>query len=451
MLEKLIKKYNIPVPRYTSYPTVPYWGEYNPDVESWKNRLKDSFIKSNNSEGISLYLHLPFCESLCTYCACNKIITRNHHVEERYIDYLIKEWLLYLEIIEEKPIIRQIHLGGGTPSFFSPKNLEILIDRLLEYCEVHAEHEFSFEAHPGNTTREHLESLYKKGFTRVSFGVQDFDIEVQQIINRIQTKEQVIELTEIAREIGYDSINFDLIYGLPKQKLSSIEQTFDIISEIKPDRIAYYSYAHVPWKTKGQRLFSEEDLPSNIFKRELYEYGKKRLLELSYSDIGMDHFSLKDDKLYESQLNKKLHRNFMGYNSSNTILLIGLGVSSISDSLTAYAQNAKTTKEYYESLDNGKLPLIRTYMLDEEDQVLRQAIKDITCKRELNLDEKILHIFPDLLSTDLVDMEREGLIKIENKRLTITDLGMVFLRNIASIFDKKLRDSNTGDKFSKSI
>ncbi|MDX5347946.1 MAG: radical SAM protein, partial [Hymenobacteraceae bacterium] len=273
--EVLISKYNVPVPRYTSYPTVPFWTDEKPDQVQWQQAVLKSFQISNNTEGISLYVHLPFCESLCTYCGCNKRITKNHSVEPVYLKALLKEWQLYLNMFPAKPLIREIHFGGGTPTFFSAENLQFLVKGLLENAEVHPEAAFSFEGHPNNTTAEHLQGLYEVGFRRVSFGVQDLSLEVQQAINRIQPFENVQKVTELAREIGYTSVNFDLIYGLPFQTLESIQQTFEQVIQLQPDRIAFYSYAHVPWKHKAQRGYSEADLPSDSAKYALYEAGKK--------------------------------------------------------------------------------------------------------------------------------------------------------------------------------
>jgi len=293
----LLQKYDVAVPRYTSYPTVPYWKE-NIDQQQWLSVFEDSFDKANSKDGISLYIHLPFCESLCTYCGCNKKITTNHSVEEDYLATIEKEFLLYLELLKEKPVIREIHLGGGTPTFFSPENLSRLINFIKQYSIIHPRHEFSIEGHPNNTTTKHLEALFELGFRRISYGVQDNDPEVQRIINRIQPLENVKKATDTARETGFESVNFDLIYGLPKQTLQSITKTFEQVLELKPDRIAFYSYAHVPWTSRGQRLFDELDLPSPEEKIQLYLKGKEILMNAGYTDIGMDHFALSTDTLY---------------------------------------------------------------------------------------------------------------------------------------------------------
>lgn len=237
-MEELIKKYNVPVPRYTSYPTVPFWDKKEPKHEQWLNTVKRTFDETNQSEGISIYIHLPFCESLCTYCGCNTRITKNHKVEEEYIEALLAEWKIYLSTFNEKPIIRELHIGGGTPTFFSPKNLALFIEQLLKHTVIHSHHEFGFEGHPNNTTKKHLQALYNLGFRRVSYGIQDLDVKVQQTINRIQPFENVKRATDDAREVGYESVNFDLIYGLPYQTKETVTNTISRISELRPDRIA---------------------------------------------------------------------------------------------------------------------------------------------------------------------------------------------------------------------
>ncbi|MGQ1908979.1 oxygen-independent coproporphyrinogen III oxidase [Marinifilum sp. RC60d5] len=451
--ELLINKYNVPVPRYTSYPTVPFWGDKKPEVSEWLKVVKRSFDESNASKGISIYVHLPYCERLCTYCACTKVITKNHKLEDSYIDAILQEWKIYLNTFGDQPILRELHLGGGTPTFFSPENLKKLIIGLKENSKLHPDYEFSFEGHPNNTTREHLQALYDVGFRRVSYGVQDFDPEVQHIINRKQSFEVVKEVTEAAREIGYKSVNFDLIYGLPKQKLSSVKDTFEKVAQLKPDRIAYYSYAHVPWKTKGQRMFTDADIPDSAAKRALYDLGKEKLAELNYSDVGMDLFSLPHDELYVAREEKRLHRNFMGYNTSHTELLIGLGASSISDAKYAYAQNTKAIKEYENAADKGELDLVKGYFLSDEDVSIKRAILDITCRRELFFTENLKEYLPKGIMNELEVMKKEGIIELSEEKLEVTDLGMIFLRNIAKPFDNKLRYSQKGsDKmFSKAI
>ncbi len=256
----LVQKYDIPGPRYTSYPTVPYWNMQTFSGKNWKSTLKQSFDESNSTEGISLYIHLPFCESMCTFCGCHKRITKRHDVEVPYIKSVLKEWKLYCELFSQKPIIRELHLGGGTPTFFTPRNLKFLIDGIFKRAKRAEDHEFSFEGHPNNTTREHLQVLYDAGFRRVSYGVQEYNETVQKAIHRIQSFESVKAVTDIAREIGYTSVGHDIIFGLPHQTLDHVEETILKTKELMPDRLAFYSYAHVPWlKGNGQRGYKDAD------------------------------------------------------------------------------------------------------------------------------------------------------------------------------------------------
>jgi oxygen-independent coproporphyrinogen-3 oxidase len=448
----LIKKYNTAAPRYTSYPVVPYW-DNSPSAEQWKQKVKASFNRTNLNEGISLYIHLPYCESLCTYCGCNTRITVNHSVEETYILAVLKEWKMYLELFDGTPVIREIHLGGGTPTFFSPKNLKLLLRSIISTSDVHKDAEFSFEAHPNNTTVEHLKTLHDLGFRRMSLGVQDFDSSVQEIVNRVQSYESVERITKQAREIGYTSVNFDLIYGLPLQKKESIIDTIEKVKLLKPDRIAFYSYAHVPWIKPGQRKFTEADLPADEEKRGLYDTGRKMLEEAGYYEIGMDHFALKTDSLYTALKNKILHRNFMGYTNSHTELMIGLGVSAISDTWDTYAQNAKVVEDYLKLLNDDRLPAFRGHVLTPEDLILRKHILNLMCRLETsweNESEQNETVYDAV--EKLKEMKNDGLVEISPYHLKVTESGRAFLRNVCMAFDarlqRKIQDINI---FSRSI
>lgn len=438
-MNSLIDKYNIPGPRYTSYPTVPYWDESTFSPEKWKESVIRSFNESNPEEGISIYIHLPFCEALCTFCACHKRITKQHSVEIPYLESVLKEWRLYLELFSEKPKLKELHLGGGTPTFFSPQNLRTLLEGIFETVEIAEHQEFSFEGHPNNTTREHLQTLYDLGFRRASFGVQDYDPKVQKAINRIQPFEKVKEVTEIAREIGYTGISHDLVFGLPHQTWEAMEHTIRKTMELKPDRLAFYSYAHVPWvKGVGQRGFDENDLPSGEEKRRLYEDGKRLLENLGYIEVGMDHFSLEHDDLYQSLIQKKLHRNFMGYTSSNTQLMVGLGMSAISDSWYAFAQNVKTVEEYQKIVEEGKIPVVKGHILNDEDLVVRRHILNLMCQLETTFDGN--NSFPELENAFemLKEMERDELVEIHENQIKITEKGRAFTRNVAMVFDLRM-------------
>ncbi|HYM92903.1 MAG TPA: oxygen-independent coproporphyrinogen III oxidase, partial [Chitinophagaceae bacterium] len=367
---------------------------------------------------------------------------------------ITREWNICKKLMNETPIIRELHLGGGTPTFFSPRNLTRLIDTIFERSLIHPRHEFSIEGHPNNTTKKHLEVLYNLGFRRISYGVQDNDPEVQHIINRIQPLENVIQATNDARTVGFKSVNFDLIYGLPKQTLESIEKTFRQIIELRPDRIAFYSYAHVPWTSRGQRLFDENDLPSAEQKLALYLKGKELLIEAGYTDIGMDHFALSKDDLYKAWLDGSLHRNFMGYTTQKTSMLLGLGVSSISDAGTAFVQNKKNLHEYYEQIGKGELALTRGYFLNEEDIAFRKYILDISCRNTTVFNPSHLPPLKEFTFPELEKLEKDNLINWNEKELTVTSTGRHFIRNICRAFDLHLLRNQQGEKkvlFSKAI
>ena len=437
----LFQKYNVPGPRYTSYPTVPYWEDSSYSYEKWLDSVRTSFTESNSTQGISLYIHLPFCESLCTFCGCHKHITKRHEMEDPYIQNVLKEWRLYLAMLPSRPRIKEIHLGGGTPTFFSPENLQYLIDQIFEGADRAEGFQFSFEGHPNNTTREHLQRLYDLGFTRVSYGVQDYSPEVQKAIHRIQPFANVERVTLQAREIGYSSISHDLVFGLPFQKEEDMRYTIDCTNHLRPDRISFYSYAHVPWvKGTGQRGFDENDLPTPDKKRHLYEIGKQQLLDNGYIEIGMDHFALPSDEMYESFVRGTLHRNFMGYTASKTQLMIGLGISAISDSWYGFAQNVKTVKEYEEVLSQDRIPVYRGHILSEEDLILRRHILNLMCQFHTSWEAPQLQFAEaEEVKMRLSEMEKDGLIHILPQGIEVTDVGKPFVRNICMAFDLRLQ------------
>ena len=428
------------MPRYTSYPTVPFWND-EIDRAGWENACRTQFDKENHTNGISLYIHLPFCESLCTYCGCNKKITKNHGVENEYLVAIEKEWKLYRKLMNQTPIVREVHLGGGTPTFFSPPNLQRLLNIILKSSIIHPSHSFSIEGHPNNTTIDHLKVLFRMGFRRISYGVQDNDPQVQKIINRIQPFENVKEATESARKVGFTSVNFDLIYGLPLQTAESIETTFREIITLKPDRIAFYSYAHVPWTSKAQRQFDESHLPNAEEKLKLYVKGKELLVSNGYVNIGMDHFALPDDELCQALANGTLHRNFMGYTTQHTGMLLGLGVSAISDIGIAFGQNRKTLHEYYQSIHSEVLPVKKGYYLTREDQEFRKYILDIACKGHTELHPEHLPTLREFTFPALDELVGDGLVEYTENYVKLTNAGHYFIRNICSAFDLKLRRS----------
>jgi len=454
MDKNLVRKYNVPGPRYTSYPTVPYWEDVAPTQEKWMDHVSSAFkISEAKGEGISLYLHLPFCEKLCTYCGCNKRITINHNVEDPYITTLLQEWRLYQELFGKAPLIQEIHLGGGTPTFFSPSNLKRMMEGLFYGSRLAEDAELSFEGHPNNTSKEHLQTLYDLGFRRVSFGIQDFDEEVQRVINRIQPYENVEMVTRWAREIGYESVNYDLIYGLPKQTMSSVIDTIQKSNFLKPDRIAFYSYAHVPWNSPGQRAYTEADLPKDEEKRSLYEMGKQLFEEAGYVEIGMDHFALKTDKLYAAAQNADLHRNFMGYSTNATRLMVGLGCSSISDTWTAFGQNLKKVEDYREAVEKGQFPIFRGHLLTEEDLILRKHILDLMCRFKTNISAEALVQFNLVEAKErLKELAEDQLILLDQDSIRVHEAGKPFIRNICMALDARLwRNKPQTQLFSSTI
>ncbi len=433
----LVQKYNIPGPRYTSYPTVPYWNMETFSGKRWKSTLQQSFNESNITEGISLYIHLPFCESMCTFCGCHKRITKRHDVESPYIKSVLKEWKIYCDLFSSKPIIKELHLGGGTPTFFSPENLQRLINGIFRLADKAVDYEFSFEGHPNNTTREHLQALYDVGFRRVSYGVQDYNDTVQKAIHRVQPFENVKKATSWAREIGYTSIGHDIIFGLPFQTIEHVEETILKTKELMPDRLAFYSYAHVPWlKGNGQRGYKDTDLPSAEAKRIQYEKGKQLLAKVGYHEIGMDHFALKTDSLYASMESGELHRNFMGYTASKTQSMIGLGVSSISDSWYSFAQNVKSIEEYQHLVENNIIPIYRGHILTDEDQIIRKHILNLMCRFETTWHYQEDYFSElELVLERLQEMELDGLLEIAPDYIKVTGKGKPFIRNICMAFD----------------
>jgi len=438
IVKQLIQKYNIPGPRYTSYPTVPYWDDETFSVNRWKTTIVNT---SNPEYPVSLYIHLPFCESLCTFCACNKRITKRHEVELPYIQAILKELELYSNLYGFKLTLQEIHLGGGTPTFFSPENLDYLLSELFKRTTIASSVSFSFEGHPNNTTKEHFEVLKSFKFDRVSFGIQDYNFEVQHAINRIQPFKNVEFATKTARESGFTSVGHDLIYGLPFQTVDHVVETIEKTIELKPDRIAFYSYAHTPWiKGNGQRGFDINDLPNADTKRLQYEIGKQLLEEHGYVEVGMDHFALKTDELFNAMITKTLHRNFMGYTIQKTNHLIGLGVSSISDAWFGFAQNEKKLEDYYNRLEANKLPVFRGHILTAEDLEIRKHILNLMTKFETDLsksslpEQSIRHIF-----NKLKEFENDHLLQINDYKINLKPEAKAFVRNICMAFDLRLQ------------
>lgn len=434
---QLLAKYDIPAPRYTSYPTVPYWSD-SPTTAQWITTLQQAFAH-NPQTAWSLYIHIPFCESLCTFCGCNTFITQNHDNELSYTKAIQQEWESYLSQVPQFKTapIRQIHLGGGTPTFFSGKNLKRLLHPILEAVHIDPSHfEGSIEVSPRSTTLEHLQTLRAMGFQRISMGVQDFNPEVQHLVNRIQPYEMTRDLTLLARQVGFDSVNYDLIYGLPAQTVESFRKTAEITVSLLPDRIALYSFAFVPWIKKAHRLFTEDDLPKGADKRALYEIARHTFFNAGYQELGLDHFALPTDNLYRAHQQGELHRNFMGYTDMRTDILLGLGVSAISESPTCFHQNDKLISSYKKRALAGEIPTQRGHLLNAEDRQQREQILQFMTRQQVTLhDEAQVADVREYLA----ELLHDGLVSIKDQTLMMEEAGRPFLRNAAMALDMRLR------------
>ena len=435
----LFKKYDVPAPRYTSYPTVPYWSE-TPSSERWLEEVRAGL--AGEAASWSMYVHIPFCETLCTFCGCNTSITKDHGREQPYLDLLLREWEIYAREVPallQRPI-RQLHLGGGTPTFFSAQSLVRLLTPLLAQTHRASDgFEGSVEVDPRRTHRDQLVALRDLGFNRVSLGVQDFNPDIQRLINRVQPREQTERITQIARDLGFEGINFDLIYGLPKQTEASVREMAEITVQIRPDRIALYSFALVPWIKPAQRLFKDADLPVGEVKRELYEVARRILTDGGYREIGMDHFALPTDALAKADLNGTLHRNFMGYVDRRTDVLLGLGVSAISEAPGCFHQNEKVLPVYERRVSSGELATLRGHVLSGEDRVRREQLLGFMTKWNVVLesDDKARDV-----REFLAPLIADGLVAVEGLTVRLTDLGRPFLRNACMALDSRLRDKS---------
>lgn len=434
---ELLAKYDVPAPRYTSYPTVPYWSD-NPTPEQWLRELRRTFEDNPHAEW-SMYIHIPFCEELCTFCGCNTFITRNHKNERSYTDVLHKEWEMVVSHVPQLKTapIRQIHLGGGTPTFFSGENLQRLLRPIMAMVNIDPAHfEGSIEVGPRVTNREHLVALRELGFQRISMGVQDFNPEVQRLVNRIQPYEVTRRVTEWARELGFESVNYDLIFGLPAQTLQSFVETAETTLTLMPDRIALYSFAFVPWIKKAHRLFTEDDLPKGAEKRALYETAREIFLDAGYRELGLDHFALPADTLYQAHAAGRMHRNFMGYTDMRTDVLLGLGVSAISEAPTCFHQNDKVISSYKKRVLAGEIPTFRGHLLSDEDRRQREQILQFMTQERVRLqDEAQAADVRDYLD----ELVRDGLVEIHGAEMALTERGRPFLRNAAMALDLRLR------------
>jgi oxygen-independent coproporphyrinogen-3 oxidase len=445
-LSDLFAKYDVPVPRYTSYPTVPSWRN-SPTTGSWIESLNQALAP--NTASMAMYVHIPFCESLCTYCGCNTVITRNHDKGRDYIALLFQELEWYRTHAPNlgRRTVRQVHLGGGTPTFLSPDELADLIDGLRDRLALDASVEASIEVDPRVTTLAHLEVLRSRGVTRLSLGVQDIDEEVQRLINRHQPLELTSTMVVAARSLGFESINIDLVYGLPGQTPASARTLADAIVEVGPDRLAVYSFARVPWIKPAQRKFTDEQIPAGADKRRLYEIIRGPLLAAGYLELGLDHFAKPDDPLAVAAAQGRMHRNFMGYTEVKTDVLIGLGVSAISETPDCYHQNDKVITVYERRVRAGELPTLRGHHLTPQEQGQRALIMQLLTESRLDVDDETrLHH-----AVALDDLAKDGLVVYTGTGVQVTDLGRAFLRNIAAVFDEGLAPAHESPRYSTSI
>lgn len=431
---ELFAKYDVPMPRYTSYPTVPQW-HATPTLEQWTSSLSRTLSEPDAS--MALYVHVPFCESLCTFCGCNTVITRDHGREEPYVALVLAELDTYLRLvpaIATRPI-RQLHLGGGTPTFLSAPALGHLLDEILRRVPEKADaFEGSVEVDPRVTSAAQLDTMLARGVRRVSLGVQDIDPEVQRLVNRKQSTTLTAELCRSARSLGYESINFDLIYGLPGQTPETMARLVEEMLELRPDRLAVYSFARVPWIKPAQRRFSDEQVPAGEEKRALYEAVRGPLIDAGYLEIGMDHFAKPGEALARAADEGRLHRNFMGYTDVQTNALLGLGVSGISETPDCYHQNEKVFTSYERRVRAGEIPTLRGHVLSREDRRRREKISTLMTRFGVELDAPELRDAPRALEP----LVEDGLVRISGDMLEILPKGRPFLRNAASFFDEYL-------------
>jgi oxygen-independent coproporphyrinogen-3 oxidase len=453
---QIISRFDINGPRYTSYPTADRFVEaFGPDAyKLWLGKRNIGAI----SRQLSLYFHIPFCNTICYYCACNKIITKDHGRSARYLKYLAKELALqssYLEGGDHE--VAQLHWGGGTPTFLSHDEMRQLMDATRKHFTLIENGEYSIEVDPRKVGTETVELLGELGFNRMSVGVQDFDAAVQQAINRIQTEEETLGVINAARANGFKSISVDLIYGLPKQTVIGFNRTLDRVIAASPDRLSIYNYAHLPSLFKPQRRILESDMPSADTRLQILSLAIRRLTDAGYVYIGMDHFAKPDDELAVAQRQGRLHRNFQGYSTHADCDLLAFGISSIGKVGPTYSQNVKTLDEYYDRLDNGILPVYRGIELNADDILRRAIIQALMCHFELSLESiEIAHLidFKKYFAAEIADLQQMvqgGLVRIDDKWITVLPPGRMLVRAISMVFDKYLRADRQRTRYSKVI
>ncbi|MEY3913189.1 MAG: hypothetical protein RL509_1233 [Pseudomonadota bacterium] len=454
---ELLQRYDVPGPRYTSYPTADRFVEAFGEQDYRQALGQRRQGVASRRLPLSLYVHVPFCESLCYYCACNKIITKHHDKALTYLDYLEREVALHVDHMGTGHAVSQLHLGGGSPTFLNDQELERLLAMLRESFNVVPGGETSIEIDPRTVTPARLQHVHRLGFNRLSFGVQDFEPAVQVAVHRIQPAWQVFDLVAASREIGFESVNVDLIYGLPRQSQETFARTLQQVSQLRPDRIALYAYAHLPERFKPQRRIDAQHLPSAADKVGMLSDAIAVLMDAGYVYVGMDHFALPDDALAVAKRQGRLHRNFQGYSTQPDGDLIALGVSSIGRVGATYSQNAKTLDDYYDLLDQGRFPVVRGLALSRDDIVRRSIIMALMCQGAVLFESiELAHLvhFKSAFAAELERLEplqSQGLVVVDDAGIQVTEMGWFFVRGIAMMFDRYLQADRDRTRFSKII
>lgn len=451
----LIRKLEGNGPRYTSYPTADRFVEaFGPEAyRSWAAKRNIGGIRRE----LSIYVHLPFCSTICFYCACNKIVTRDKTKGVKYLEYLAREIAMQGPLFSDDPLVRQMHWGGGTPTFYSMEQLGGLFSLLRRHFEFAADGEYSIEIDPRTVDEAAVAALREMGFNRMSLGVQDFDPEVQRAVNRVQSEEQTLSVMQAARRAGFLSINVDLIYGLPRQTLLTFNRTLARVIAARPDRIAVYNYAHLPTRFKPQRRIREAELPSAEIKLKLLALAAQRLAEAGYAYIGMDHFALPDDALAQAQRGGRLHRNFQGYSTHADCDLAAFGVSAIGSLGPTYSQNYRDLERYYDSLDRNELPIARGIELTADDLLRRSVIQALMCHFVLSkeaIELSYLINFDAYFADELVELRElagMGLLSLDERWINVTPKGRALIRSICMVFDKYLRHDREVGRYSRVI
>ncbi len=451
----ILKKYDVPGPRYTSYPTAPQFNE----SFSHQNFV-DEIIASNNGKtppDLSLYFHIPFCDTLCYFCGCNMLITRERKRVNTYLDYLKKEIELINQYMWPERKVAQLHWGGGTPTHLTPDEIDVLTSYINRTFQFRTNSENGCEIDPRGLTYEHLAALKTGGFNRISMGVQDFDEQVQKAVNRVQPEEMTRKVVDWVRELKFQSINLDLMYGLPFQNLKTFDKALDAVIDISPDRIAVFNYAHVPWMKKHQSLINPEDLPTPSEKLEILKLTIEKLTNAGFVFIGMDHFAKPEDEMAIALREKKMYRNFQGYSTNSGCDIFAFGITAISQLEKVYAQNWKTEKDYFKSLDDNILPTWKGYRLSEDDHIRRTVIMKLMCDFELNIpkiNEELKINFNEYFRFGLANLKNmceDGIVSLENDSIKISEMGRLLIRNIVMNFDGFIERKEDKARYSRTV